>query len=342
MELSPEERRTIYEEEKARLEAEENLEREKQGAEGVSTTNLQPNVAGLLCYVGIWITGIIFLLIEQKNRFVRFHAIQSIVVFGALGIGSAILNQIPLVGWFFAVIIGVSTFILWIVLMVKAYQGELYKVPLAGALAEKMSALSYGKDTEIGKKEEHPEPTIPSEHPSPARPVTSGKETGDKVDDYFKNTRNGRITSSSLAIAWSFVLLVFFNFFNEYVAYYQYELSEWVKYPILTEDFNSWLPILTITLTFFIAGHAILIISDKYILRETALIVLNLFGLAVVLTLLSIFPFDFNDIPNTTMADIAPIITTVALIGIAVGLGIGTLVSFIKLIANVVRRTTNY
>ena len=74
MELSPEERRQIYEEERARIEAEQ-----RQMSIGGSTTGLEPNVAGLLCYLGGWITGIIFLVIEQKSRFVRFHALQSIV-----------------------------------------------------------------------------------------------------------------------------------------------------------------------------------------------------------------------------------------------------------------------
>ncbi len=49
-----------------------------------STTSLEPNVAGLLCYLAAWITGLIFILIEKENKFVRFHAMQSIVTFGAI------------------------------------------------------------------------------------------------------------------------------------------------------------------------------------------------------------------------------------------------------------------
>ena len=147
MELSPEERKRIYEEEKARIEEEQKLEKEQQKAEGLSTINLNPNVAGLLCYLGIWITGIIFLVLEQKNRFVRFHAIQSIIVFGVLGIANAILSQIPIIGWFFGIITGILTFILWIVLMVKAYHGELYKIPLAGDIAEKASGVAFPEDS---------------------------------------------------------------------------------------------------------------------------------------------------------------------------------------------------
>ena len=135
MELSSEERKKIYEEERARIEAEEKAKKDKLTAEDGSTTSLEPNIAGLLCYLGIWITGIIFLVIEHKNKFVRFHAIQSIIVFGTLSIASAILTRIPFVGGFFGGIIGVLFFILWIVLMVKAYQGQLYKVPVAGDIA---------------------------------------------------------------------------------------------------------------------------------------------------------------------------------------------------------------
>ena len=336
MELSPEEKRRIYEEEKARIEAEEKLKEEQPAAGDVSTTNLQPNVAGLLCYLGVWVTGIIFLFIEQKNRFVRFHAIQSIIVFVILGIASAFLSQIPLVGWFFGAIIGVLSFVLWIVLMVKAYQGQLYKIVLAGDLAEKMSSVSANKDketTEITKTEE------PSQPPTPTEP---GKRAGDKAENYFKSAKSGRITSSSFAIAWSFVFLIFFNYFNEYIAYYDFETAGWVRYPVLTEDFGAWLPILTVALTLSIAGHIILIVFDRYILRETTLIILNLFGIAVVLTLLSIFPFDFSAIPNATIADIAPIIATIVLIGITVGLVIGTLVSFIRFIVTIITKGSSY
>ena len=333
MGLSPEERRRIYEEEKARIEAEEKLKREEQKAESVSTLDLEPNIAGLLCYVVGWISGIIFLVLEQKNRFVRFHAIQSIIVFGALNLASVILGHIPFIGWFFSVIIGVFGFIMWIVLMVKAYHYQLYKVPLAGDWAAKLSGVS--PEEEIGEKAEYPKPPRPSQPPPPP-----------PRGDYFEKTRGGRITSSSFAIAWSVALLIFFNFFNQYIAYYHLEkidsVTRWVRYPVLTSDFSAWLPFLTAALVLSIIGHIILIIFDKYILRESTLIVLNLFGIVVVSALLSIFPFDFSLIPNTTVAGVLPVIVTVVLICIAVGMGIAALVSFIRLIVNVVTRAAKY
>jgi uncharacterized membrane protein len=108
-------------------------------------TGLQQNVAGLLCYVLGWVTGIVFLILESKNSFVRFHAIQSIVFFGAVTIVDIILwglAFIPFIGVLFVVLywlIGVFGFIMWILLMVRAYQGKMWKLPIAGNIAEKNS-----------------------------------------------------------------------------------------------------------------------------------------------------------------------------------------------------------
>ena len=108
-----------------------------------TTTGLEPNVAGLLCYILGWITGLIFLLLEKENEFVRFHAMQSIVVFGAfnaLFVVLSILEWLPLIGglfWVLNVLAGILAFVLWVVLMVKAYQGERYKLPWVGDFVER-------------------------------------------------------------------------------------------------------------------------------------------------------------------------------------------------------------
>jgi len=99
-------------------------------------TGLQENVAGLLCYVFGWITGIIFLILEPENKFVKFHAIQSIIIFGILTVASWLFSWIF---WLLGTLIGILTFILWIILMYKAYQGERYKIPVAGDIADKNS-----------------------------------------------------------------------------------------------------------------------------------------------------------------------------------------------------------
>jgi uncharacterized membrane protein len=76
--------------------------------------------------------------LEKENKLVRFHALQSIIVFGALTIVSTPLGWIPVVGGFLGAVIGITAFVLWIVLMVKAGQGEKYKIPWAGDFAEKL------------------------------------------------------------------------------------------------------------------------------------------------------------------------------------------------------------
>ena len=99
---------------------------------GKTSSGLEPNIAGLLCYVLGWVTGLAFLLLEKENKFVRFHAIQSIIVFGAVTVLYIILFWIPFLGW----IIWLLALVLWIVLMIKAYQGEMFKLPVAGQIAE--------------------------------------------------------------------------------------------------------------------------------------------------------------------------------------------------------------
>jgi uncharacterized membrane protein len=105
---------------------------------GKASTGLKSNVAGLLCYLLFWITGLEFLVVEKKDKFVRFHAIQSIVVFGALTLAVALVF-IPIIGWIFGWLSIVLIVILWILLMTKAYQGKKYKVPIAGKFAEKIA-----------------------------------------------------------------------------------------------------------------------------------------------------------------------------------------------------------
>ncbi len=108
-----------------------------------TSTGLEANVAGLLCYVGWWISGLVFVFIEPKNKFVRFHAWQSIIVFGVLTLASfavRLIAWIPVVGWLIAILFWALCVVLWIVLMVKAYQGQKYKLPWAGNLAEKQTS----------------------------------------------------------------------------------------------------------------------------------------------------------------------------------------------------------
>lgn len=102
-----------------------------------TSTGLDPNVAGALAYGLGWVTGIIFLVAEPGNRFVRFHALQSIIVFGALSVLTILLQVIPFVGMLIAVFLVIPlSAVLWLLLMFKAYQGEKFKLPIAGDMAE--------------------------------------------------------------------------------------------------------------------------------------------------------------------------------------------------------------
>ena len=106
-----------------------------------SSTGLDENVAGLLCYVLGWVSGLVFVLIEQKSKFVRFHAIQSIYVFGIYTVVWIIINVflgwIPILGFIINVLLGVAWIGLVVFLMIKAYQGAKFKVRWAGDFAEK-------------------------------------------------------------------------------------------------------------------------------------------------------------------------------------------------------------
>jgi len=113
-----------------------------------TSLGMDENIEGALCYVLGWLTGIIFYIIEKDNKFVRFHAKQSILVFLPLHILSFIFGGGLFWGsmffwgaWFFIVVIGwliwLLMFLLWIILMLKAYQGEMFKLPVVGDIAAK-------------------------------------------------------------------------------------------------------------------------------------------------------------------------------------------------------------
>jgi len=105
--------------------------------EAESSTGMSANVAGLLCYVGLWVTGIVFVVLEKKSIFVKFHAWQSIITFGVLTVAYLILRWIPFIGWILSILIYTLIAILWIILIIQAGTGKMWKVPLAGDWAEK-------------------------------------------------------------------------------------------------------------------------------------------------------------------------------------------------------------
>ncbi len=105
-------------------------------AEAATSLGTTQNVAGLLAYILGWVTGIVFLIIEKENNFVRFHAMQSIVIFVPLMIASVVVGFLPIVGDALSTIVGLATLSIWLFMMYQAFQGKLCKFPYAGDFAE--------------------------------------------------------------------------------------------------------------------------------------------------------------------------------------------------------------
>ncbi|UCD14321.1 MAG: DUF4870 domain-containing protein [Thermoplasmatales archaeon] len=113
-----------------------------------TSLDLGENIEGALCYLVGWITGIVFYIVEKDNKFVKFHAMQSILVFlpltilawifggffGAFAFWSGLWFL-----WWISGLIWIIAIILWLILMLKAYQGEKFKLPVVGDIAEKNS-----------------------------------------------------------------------------------------------------------------------------------------------------------------------------------------------------------
>lgn len=95
------------------------------------------NLMGAATYLLGFITGIIFLLVEKESKFVRFHAMQSTILFGGIFIANIVLGFVPILGWILGLLLSFAAFIFWILCMWKAFQGEMYKVPYVGAIAQR-------------------------------------------------------------------------------------------------------------------------------------------------------------------------------------------------------------
>jgi len=113
------------------------------GQSGASSLNMPQNNAAGLAYLGWWITGLIFFLMEKQNRFIRFHAMQSMLFFGGLTVLEIALNivnglvYVPFLGFCLYGLIGLVWFVGWIVLMINGFQGKYFKLPIIGDIAER-------------------------------------------------------------------------------------------------------------------------------------------------------------------------------------------------------------
>jgi uncharacterized membrane protein len=103
-----------------------------------SLFGLEENVVGALCYAFGFVTGIAALILEKENKFVRFHALQSTIWSLFLGVIGWVLGHlvwVPLIGWLIGIaagLVGLLSFVSWIFLMVKAWSGESFKLPVIG------------------------------------------------------------------------------------------------------------------------------------------------------------------------------------------------------------------
>jgi uncharacterized membrane protein len=113
---------------------------------------LSERIAGGFAYF-TFVPAILFLVLEpyKKNCFVRFHSVQCLLLGGAaillaiaLKLASVVLFLIPVLGpllvWLVSAVVGLAVAVIWLVLVIKAFQGEMFKIPLLGDVAEQYSA----------------------------------------------------------------------------------------------------------------------------------------------------------------------------------------------------------
>ena len=118
------------------------------GAHDPTSTGLNGRTEALLSYVLGWFSGLIFFVIERKNRFVRFHAAQSFIFFGIVSVVYIVirlLSIIPVLGFLLSPVLGCATLILlipaaliWVLLMIQAYRGVTIRLPIVSGYAESL------------------------------------------------------------------------------------------------------------------------------------------------------------------------------------------------------------
>ncbi len=134
----------------------------KENQKNLSSTGLDKKVAGLLAYVLGWITGIIFIILEKKSNYVKFHAWQSTITFGSLTIIWIIFEPIlEIVPFLYSLIFNLywlGMFVLLIILATKAYQGEEYILPIIGKIAKKQAEKSVSQLSQVQPENKQEKP----------------------------------------------------------------------------------------------------------------------------------------------------------------------------------------
>ena len=105
---------------------------------GPTSMNMEPNTAAGLSYF-TWIAGLIFFLVEKQNRFVRFNAMQEILLTVTWFVAYIVIAFIPIIGLILWPIIGLVGFVLWLICVINAFQGKYFKLPILGDYAERFA-----------------------------------------------------------------------------------------------------------------------------------------------------------------------------------------------------------
>ncbi len=154
--------------------------------------------------------------------------------------------------------------------------------------------------------------------------------------------RAGEIASDISIILVTAAQLIFFTRFHKYIAWYAREADASVtRISLLTDDYFTWLPIPIIASVIVIIATTVTIIYDSYWFRQVAWMMFSIIGIVVVVSLVTIFPFDFSVIPNATAADVAPTLLTAFLIFMAVFYGTTALIPLVKLTRYAARQQTS-
>lgn len=118
---------------------------------GATSTGVDARVSALLCYLAWWVSGLVFLVIEQEHREVRFHAAQSVVLFGGFSLLILMMAFLTF-GMLFispaafqavytlSYLLSLAAVVVWLTVLLKLLKGESWRVPFAGDLAAKIAA----------------------------------------------------------------------------------------------------------------------------------------------------------------------------------------------------------
>ena len=144
--------------------------------------------------------------------------------------------------------------------------------------------------------------------------------------------KTGETSSHIFIILVTAAQLIFFTRFHKYIAWAITEPDGSVtRLSMLTGDYFTWLPIMITGSIIVIVASVVMIIHDEYRFSRTIQIGFNIIGIAVSVSLVSIFPFDFSVIPNATAVDVVPIVVTVFFILLPVFYGVTALIMFLRL-----------